>query len=703
MKSLIWTWYVRAPLFGVLFVGGYLLSYLLPVLSVKSNLPVLLQVGAEAGRGEFENVGHSEFAFALACAIVSTAFAIAFAMAFTHVLVVRWSLRSARKDLGPKADPASFLANFDRVSHRLEGHPLIGHAWEEFSKSCLRETAVVRTVRPNTFFTTATARERLPGLKLMPTIPGYFVGLGLLLTFVGLVIALSRAAGGVAGSPENMTQSLRDLLDAATFKFSTSIAGLFSSLVLALVFKVYAIIAEGGFETFCREIERRTTFLTSQNALIQLVQAEKEQLQQLKEINDVQFFTRLGQTLGPVLSAAVEKAVAPLTTQLEATVGKLEDTSRTGTEGLLKSFTDSLHGTAGTELKEISVVLGQTKDALNNVRSHLSGSGEEFADRMREATATFGRLVSEAGSQFSANNSASRETVESLLQALNTSAENAKERMNRDVVEAGQASSSMLKEGLAEVLSQVGANMAAFQGMVSGMQDRLGKEAEATAMRSQNAAESAAAAATRAAMETAEAIRTGFADTVSQLRSDVERMSAALRASEEAFSAQARASLSTVEQTNVASAAFGKVANDVTAASRPLLQASERIAGSTETLAEAARGATESLRVGQEAARTLADRLEEGNRQIETAWRSYEERFGGVDEALGVAVRTLATETTHQQEIMRTFVLQIDEGCATAVNRLVAATNAIQENTAEIGEVFEDFLGRMPRREMAGA
>ena len=703
MKSLLWAWYVRAPLFGALFVLGYLLSYLLPVLSVKSNLPVLLQVGAEAGRGQFENVGHSEFAFALACAIVSTAFAIAFAMAFTHVLAVRLSLRRARKDLGPKADPVAFLNDFDRVSHRLQRHPLIGHAWEEFAKSCLRETAIVRTSRPNAFFMPATARERLPGLKLMPTIPGYFVGLGLLLTFVGLVIALSRAAGGVAGSPENMTQSLRDLLDAATFKFSTSIAGLFSSLVLALVFKVYAIIVEGGFESFCREIERRTTFLTSQTALVQLVQAEKEQLQQLKEINDVQFFTKLGQTLGPVLSAAVEKAVAPLTTQLEATVDKLESTSRTGTEGLLKSFTDSLHGTAGTELKEISVVLNQTKDALNSVRGHLSGSGEEFADRMREATATFGRLVSEAGSQFNANNSASRETVEALLQTLNSSADAAKERMNRDVVEAGQASSSMLKEGLTEVLSQVGANMAAFQEMVSGMQDRLGKEAEATAVRSQSAAQSAAAAAAKAAVETAEAIRSGFADTVSQLRGDVERMSTALRASEEAFSAQARASQNTVEQTNVASVAFGKVANDVTSASRPLLQASERIAGSTETLAEAAKGAAESLRVGQEAARVLATRLEEGNRQIENAWRQYEERFGAVDESLGNAVRGLATETAHQQQILADFVLKIDEGCATAVQRLQVVTNSIQENTAEIGEVFDDFLGRMPRREMAGA
>ncbi|WP_461655672.1 anti-phage ZorAB system protein ZorA [Methylorubrum aminovorans] len=686
-----------------MFLVGYALSYLLPILSSKSNLGLMIGVVQEVGRGDFGNVGHSEFAFALACAIVSTAAAIAFAMLFTHVVAVRASLRTARKELGASTTPKAFLQDFDRVNQRLREHPLVGHAWEEFAKTCMRKTAVVRTTRPSAFLSPATARERLPGLKLMPTIPGYFVGLGLLLTFVGLVIALSKAAGGVTGSPENMTQALRELLDAATFKFSTSIAGLFSSLALAFLFKVYAIAIEGGFERFCREVERRTTLLTNQDALVDLAEAGREQLQQLKEINDVQFFDRLGQALGPTLSSAVGDAVKPLAAQLEATVGKLEDNSRTGTEGLLKQFSETLHGTAGTELKELAAALGQMKDALGNVRGDLSGSGEEFARRMAEATDTLGRLIAGAGDQFSANNAATRETVGAVLEALRQSADVTKERINRDIADAGAAASDAVRGGMAEMLAQVGAQMAAFRDTMASIQDQATRGASDATTKAKDAADAAAAAAGKAAADAAEAIRGGLVDTVSQLRGDVDRLSEALRSAERSFEAQSRASLATVERTSAASEAFGKVAGDIAAASRPLLQASDRIATSTGTLAEAAKGAAESLQVGQEAARALATRLEEGNRQIEAAWRNYEERFGAVDQALSEAVRSLAAETTNQQQVLSDFVLRIDAGCAQAVQRLQATTATIQENTAEIGEVFEDFLGRMPRQAMANA
>jgi hypothetical protein len=99
---------------------------------------------------------------------------------------------------------------------------------------------VRNTVRPQSFINLTDARGELFGLKMMGSIPGYFVGLGLLLTFIGLVLALDKAAGSTAaGSAEAMTESLNELLAAATFKFSTSIAGLGASLALALIFRTY--------------------------------------------------------------------------------------------------------------------------------------------------------------------------------------------------------------------------------------------------------------------------------------------------------------------------------------------------------------------------------------------------------------------------------------------------------------------------------
>jgi len=695
-KAIFWSGKVRYPLFWTLFIIGYAVSTWLPVLSAKSDLLLLTRVFGEIFRGEFKNIG-PEFAFALACAIVSVALALAFAMLFAHVMVIRLSLRRARKEFGADApDENAFLANFDQVNQRLSRDPLIGHAWQEFAKTCMREEIVIRTIRPGTFFSPSLARERLMGMKLMPTIPGYFVGLGLLLTFVGLVMALSKATAGVtAGSPEGMTESLRELLDAATFKFSTSIAGLFSSLFLAFVFKIYSIIIENGFDLFCQKIEDRTHFLAPQYVLTRLANTSKEQLEELKAINDAQFFDRLGQTIAPALELAVGRAVEPLANQLEATVGKLEDTSRTGTEGLMNKFMDALHGGTGNELKELSATLAQTKEALSAAKADLAGSGQDFAQRIAEATERLSLLIADAGSQFQANNQASRETIGNLIQTLAAAADSTRERLDHDMTEVGRSATTAVRDGMADMLSQVERQMGEFRATVSAIQDQAGREAEASANRTRQATEETLAAARTAATETAQAIKSGFTEIVEKFALDVEKMSISLRASEQAFSSQASAARETVDRTNAASLAFNKAASDLTAAATPVLQASERIAVSSKAMEESTRNAVEGLRLGQEAARSLAERLEQGHKQVETAWRTYEERFGSVDQALSEAVRGLAAETTKQLESVVSFSLKIDDGCSRAVQALRGIAGSLQENTAELNENFNDFISEL--------
>ena len=696
MRALVWSPLLRYPLFWTLFALGYLTSYVLPILSMRSNLALIASVGRAVGRGDFTPVGQPDFAYALACSIVSVAIGLAVATFFAHVLVIRASLRSARKEFGAVApDEKAFFANFDRVNQRLSKDPLVGHAWQEFSKTCIRDQVVVRTVRPGTFFNVSLARERLIGMKLMPTVPGYFVGLGLLLTFVGLVIALSKAASGVTGSPDKMTQSLRELLDAATFKFSTSIAGLFSSLLLALVFKIYSIVIDKGFDLFCGRIEDRTHFLPPQYVLTQLVASGREQLQQLKEINDVQFFDRLGRTIAPALESAVGRAVSPLAAQLEATVGRLEDTSRSGTEGLMNKFAEALHGGAGTELKELSATLAQTKDALGAVKADLAGSGEDFARRLAEATERLSVVMTDAGSQFQANAKENRDGAATLLMSLATSAEATQARLDRDLEEVGRSATAAVRDGMADMLGDVASQMAAFQASVSEMQERVGLDAEKAVELSRRASADAVAAAGKAAAETAQAIGSGFADLVGQLGTDVDRMSVALRSSEQAHSLQAAAVREAAERTGAASVAFGKAANDAAAASGPVLRASEMIAASTKAMQDATGSAVEGLRIGQEAARTLAERLEHGHRQVETAWRAYEERFGSVDKALSTAVLALAAETAKQQESVASFALKIDEGCGMAVQKLQAIANSLNDGIEELNETLDDFPAKV--------
>ena len=59
-----------------------------------------------------------------------------------------------------------------------------------------------------------------------------------------------------------MQSALQGLLHAATFKFSTSIAGLAVSIILAFVFRLYAIRIEASLSDFCEALESKLNYLS---------------------------------------------------------------------------------------------------------------------------------------------------------------------------------------------------------------------------------------------------------------------------------------------------------------------------------------------------------------------------------------------------------------------------------------------------------
>ncbi len=69
----------------------------------------------------------------------------------------------------------------------------------------------------------------------MRSLPGTFTSIGLILTFIGLVVALYFAARGFrSGNMEEARLSIVQLLNASAFKFLTSVAALFSALSVSL-------------------------------------------------------------------------------------------------------------------------------------------------------------------------------------------------------------------------------------------------------------------------------------------------------------------------------------------------------------------------------------------------------------------------------------------------------------------------------------
>jgi hypothetical protein len=393
---LLWRGWFRVALFWGSFAATLIVLARSAPHSEWSHVFAVLR---EVGNGDIEHVSERSFAFALSSGIGQIAVALAVAFLASHVLLLQMTLRGAKGLLGRRGDLAGFAQAFDAISGRLERNAVVGHGWRQFTATVIREDHVIRyTVRPQTYINLADARGELFGLKMMGSIPRYFVGLGLL----GLVLALNRAAGSTAaGSAEAMTSSLNELLAAVTFKFSTSIAGLGASLGLALAFRTYQIWIEGAFEGFSRALEQRMIFSAPQRIAEDSRQILAAQRDQLKEINSERFFARLGESVAPALGNAITQAVGPLSDRLERTTEELARTSRAGADSLVQNFVDRLDQGASREMQEIVGTLKSVRDALDRTQLNLSGTGQDFSSKLTQAADAIGRVLADASKSLS--------------------------------------------------------------------------------------------------------------------------------------------------------------------------------------------------------------------------------------------------------------------------------------------------------------
>lgn len=662
--------WLRWPLFIVLFAVGYAGSTTLPLLSAYSNLPLVgATISSVFSAINLAGLSDPKFAYALASAMTSVAAGLI--LAFGSVVLVRTlAISQARRLFSKVSSPVQLVEAFELIDQKASANPVIGLAWSEFRKTSQRgEKAIENTVRPQAYINSGQVRDGSFALKMMSSMPGYFVGIGLLLTFIGLVIALSKAAEGTSGGDAaTMTQALRELLNAATFKFSTSIAGLFASIVLSFIFKLYSVSIESALAKLNREIERVHVTLTPQSISQRIARDAAAQLAELKEINTDKFFQRMGEQIAPQIKNVIQEAFQPLTDKLDQSVGRLEDNSQRGVEGLITRFQESLTAGAGTEMREIAGAIQQTREALTQVQTGLQRATDAFGARMDTSVERFASVASEAREQFMASN------AEGL---------------------------SKLQVGVESVLGRVQAGMDAFQQSLGEYQKRIGEGAADAAANARAASEAAAKASNDAVQGIAKAMNESVGAAIERMNADVTALSLALQRAEKAFTDQMGAMRDAVSGSGEVATSFRQVASDVGRAAAPLIQSSSDMRASSEALSSAVTGALSVITQSQDAARILSENLIEHTEKIRSVWDSHEQRFAQVDTSLAAAVATLSNETDKYAQNLKTYVLDIDKGCADAVARLSQIVNDLKENAGDLNENFEALNKALSARGVA--
>lgn len=280
-----------------------------------------------------------------------------------------WRIQSLRRFVRSCGTGADFKRRFRGLDTALEAS-IFGVAWSEY-RECLKEEndRILYPRRPEEYFGLHAIDSASFPARFFAAAHGYFVGIGLLCTFIGLVAALKFAAVGVA-SPDIAVakQALNSLLSAASFKFMTSIAGLGCSLVLSVAARTMTYTVEGAARGLAGDLERGMEPLFTESLAYDQLAVARQQLLRLEKIGTA--VSAAPQTAAPIVVAPVE---ARTDTRAADNAAMKE---------MMSAFLTEMRASAGTEMKQLVAKLSDVGTAIGQTQRHIGNSGQLFAEQM---------------------------------------------------------------------------------------------------------------------------------------------------------------------------------------------------------------------------------------------------------------------------------------------------------------------------------
>jgi ABC-type transporter Mla subunit MlaD len=291
-------------------------------------------------------------------------------------------------------------------------------------------------------------------LHLAEAVPNLLVGVGLLLTFFFLSLALLDATAALVGTSKGQTNILdatRGLLSSAGGKFLTSLAGLLASIVWTLASRrrithlgrasdsvvealLERVTADGAEAAVSRQLELAMEALPIANDQLQLAkQSQEVRLSQLGVTEELlleareqsgslkRFETDLAVTIGKAVTEAFSPQMQAMTERMVQAIEGLSERigsmNEEALERMLTNFSGSLKAASAEEMEAF-------KKSLDDLTTRLAGAGTEIGTSVAEATgnlnqATFdmAEKLSHISAQFEANASGLASAVSGMQAA----------------------------------------------------------------------------------------------------------------------------------------------------------------------------------------------------------------------------------------------------------------------------------------------
>ncbi|MDL2398450.1 anti-phage ZorAB system protein ZorA [Rhizobium mayense] len=260
-------------------------------------------------------------------------------------------------------------------------------AWHEYRETLVPHdedgTVILRNaVRPSAFLN---PEDLGFGVGFWRIVPGLFVSVGLFLTFLGLIAALSTMAQG----REIDSNVMRQLLSVASAKFIMSLTGLFCSILFTIVLRSAYGRLERAIHALCGAVEARLTYISLEALAAEQLKATREQREHFRLIG-MELVAEIGRPLREELPAAIQNSIAGAMAPIVERVGKL------GAEGvgdMVSGLSDRLTDSIGLALTEASQRISEAGEKLGFLAERMDQSSGRIGSEMEGVTERVAKAV----------------------------------------------------------------------------------------------------------------------------------------------------------------------------------------------------------------------------------------------------------------------------------------------------------------------
>lgn len=582
---------------------------------------------------------------------------IAVGLTILAALVVRVGLtvlrtRRARRYILSIDNAQDFAQRFSSIDQHLRSNAAVSASWRALAAGFsfpdpmrCKNSAIRSPVRPQQAFQPDEANLNLVYFRLWPNL---FVGIGLLLTFAGLISALTVAVGGFAkeaATSKELQGSLGVLLTVSAAKFYSSLAALAVSLALTISIRLGQSVTNRSLLGVAEAIEERIHPVTPESLLADQIQELQEQTSQLKTFN-----TDLAIKIGDSVERAVGSAMHGVTEKLDRFASNLGQENVAAIKDIGESVSRSLHGAAGDALGRLSERLDSVGTALSGLVQTLERSGQSFQSDMATTMEELRSEISAMASSLTGVSDGLRSSLEEGAAGITGSLEQA----IRALTTATERSASHMEE--------------AVQRLADGVTSAVNVAADGAAATVTEAGSSASRQLVESVTRVAEEFASGFEPIRAVAANLAGTMSAANAATDRLTGGMEKAS----QTAAAATAKLQDASQQIGAASRSLQQILEPVLVAAQRIQESSSAVREATQTTMQAVAGIANDL----RETRALWERHSARFDDVDRALGQAFQEISKGLADNLQRLHAFVVATDGQFSQAITSL---SDAIDE------------------------